>query len=106
MTLETLNVFDVLGLDAEDLQWYHLAVCHGQDIRRFHEWYEANERIAKNTDAMCLSCPVRKECLQTGIENGEYGVWGAVFLTAGKMDEQKNAHKTADIWEQIREGIE
>jgi hypothetical protein len=105
LTQETLSVFDVLGLDAEDLEWQHLAVCKGQDIGLFHERYETNVRVAKNTDAMCLSCPVRKECLQTGVENGEYGCWGGVFLTAGKMDEQKNAHKTEDIWEQIREGI-
>jgi hypothetical protein len=106
LTHETLSVFDILGLDAEDLDWRHLAVCKGQDISLFHERYENNVRVARNTDAMCLSCPVRKECLQTGVENGEWGVWGGVFLVSGRMDEQKNAHKTQDIWEQIREGIE
>jgi hypothetical protein len=55
---------------------------------------------------MCLSCPVRKECLQAGVENNEWGVWGGVFLTAGKPDQNKNSHKTPEVWEQIREGIE
>lgn len=99
------DVFTVLGLDADDLDWQDLAVCHGQDIRRFYDWYESSERTAKTTDQMCLSCPVRKQCLQTGIENGEWGVWGGVYLSAGRVDEGKNGHKTEDIWREIREGI-
>lgn len=105
MTQETLSVFDALGLDADDLEWQDLAICTGQDIRRFHEGYEASERTAKLTDAMCLSCPVRKVCLQAGIENNEWGVWGGIFLSNGKVDPNKNAHKTQDIWDQIRKGI-
>lgn len=105
MTLETSVVFDVLGLDADDLEWQDLSICVGQDVARFYEKYEASPRTAKITDQMCLSCPVRKECLQAGIENNEWGVWGGVYLENGKMSENKNAHKTQDIWESIREGI-
>jgi hypothetical protein len=99
------SVFDVLGLDAEDLEWQDLALCEGQEISRFHEGYESSPRIAKQTDQMCLSCPVQRMCLQAGIENNEYGTWGGVYLTNGKVDEAKNSHKTQDIWEQIREGL-
>ena len=106
MTPETSSVFDLLGLDADDLEWQDLAICAGQDIWRFHEGYETNPRVAKLTDQMCLSCPVRKACLQAGIENNEWGCWGGVFLTNGRIDMAKNAHKTQDIWEQIKEGIE
>ncbi len=105
MTHETLSVFDVLGLDADDLEWQDLAICTGQSIWRFHEGYESSPRVARQTDQMCLSCPVRKECLQAGIENGEWGVWGGVYLTAGRVDQNKNAHKTQQVWEEIREGI-
>lgn len=106
MTQETLSVFDILGLDADDLVWQNLAICTGQPIWRFHEGYESSPRTAKTTDAMCLSCPVRKECLQSGIENNEWGVWGGVFLSSGKVDENKNSHKTDEVWQQIRDGIE
>lgn len=99
------SVFDVFGLDADDLEWQDLAVCTGQDIRRFHEDYESNPRTAKLTDQMCLSCPVRKECLQAGVENNEWGVWGGVYLSAGNMDEAKNSHKTPEVWKEIREGL-
>lgn len=106
MTLETSVVFDVLGLDVEDLEWQDLAVCAGQPVSLFYDEYESNPRTAKLVDQMCLSCPVRALCLQTGVENNEWGVWGGVFLVSGKKDDNKNAHKTEDIWKQIREGIE
>lgn len=105
MTQEILSVFDVLGVDPDDLEWQDFALCAGQPIRLFHEDYEASERTAKNVDEMCLSCPVRKACLSAGIENNEWGVWGGVYLVAGKMDEQKNSHKTPEVWQEIREGI-
>ena len=105
MTLETSVVFDVLGLDVEDLEWQDLAVCKGQDIALFHEKYESSPRIAKIVDDMCLSCPVQRQCLQTGIENNEWGVWGGVFLSNGKMDAAKNSHKTPEVWERIKEGL-
>lgn len=80
-------------------------MCHGLDVKRFYEGYETSVRTAKLTDQICLSCPVRKQCLSAGIENSEYGCWGGVYLSAGRPDEAKNAHKTPDIWKQIREGI-
>lgn len=105
MTQEILSIFAALGLDADDLEWQDLSICTGQDIRRFHEDYESSARTAKTTDAMCLSCPVQKICLSTGIENGEWGCWGGVFLVKGRVDEDKNAHKTQEVWQQIRDNI-
>lgn len=102
---ETSDVFDVLGLDADSLGWQDFSICTGQKISRFYEDYESNPRQARLTDEMCLSCPVRKQCLQTGVDNNEWGVWGGVYLTSGKVDEGKNAHKTRDVWNQIRDGI-
>lgn len=105
MTQEILSVFDALGLDPDELRWQDFAICTGQDIRRFHEWYENSTRTAQLTDAMCMSCPVRKICLQSGMENNEWGVWGGVFLTNGKLDENKNAHKTQEDWDNIKNSI-
>lgn len=105
MTQEISSVFDVLNLDPDELEWQDFAMCAGQDIRRFYEWYESNERAAKLTDQMCLSCPVRMECLQAGIENNEWGVWGGVYLENGKASETKNAHKTDEVKKQLSEGI-
>lgn len=71
----------------------------------FYDLYESDETQAKITDQICLSCPVLKECLTAGIENNEHGVWGGIYLTSGKPDENRNAHKTEDVWETLRERI-
>lgn len=105
MTQGMLSVFAALGIDPEGAEWQDFAVCTGQSIWRFHEGYESSDRVARQTDQMCLSCPVRKECLQAGIENNEWGCWGGIFLANGKVDNNKNSHKTDEVWQEIREGI-
>lgn len=71
----------------------------------FFDDYENDPVFAKIMDDICLSCPVRKMCLQEGVENKEYGLWGGVFLNNGKPHDTYNGHKTEDIWEAIRAGI-
>jgi hypothetical protein len=46
-----------------------------------------------------------KQCLQMGVENGEWGVWGGIYLTSGKKDTNKNAHKTKEVWDAIAKRI-
>jgi hypothetical protein len=100
----------------DDLEWYHLALCqHMNDpvegkephtyTDKFVEGYEDDPVLAQTMDGICLACPVRNMCLRAGIEGKEYGLWGAVFLNNGKVDEQRNAHKTEDIWNEIRSGL-
>jgi hypothetical protein len=71
----------------------------------FYDEYEADEQVALMIDDACLSCPVMAQCLDRGTTNGEWGVWGGIFLVSGKPDMNKNAHKTQDIWDTIRERI-
>lgn len=89
-----------------DARWQDLALCPHFPPSIFFEEYESDARTARLTDEICLSCPVRKECLQYGMETGAWGVWGGAFLVNGKIEPGKNAHKTPDIWKQIRAGIE
>ena len=89
-------------LDDDELEWYHLSVCRGMKTNYFYEDYESDPLFATVMDGICLSCPVRALCLKEGIENNEWGLWGAVFLNNGKADKTRNAHKTDDIWEQVR----
>ena len=99
------SVLEILGIDPEELEWYNLAMCKGLDREDFYDNYESNETVAKITDQVCLSCPVLKECLTRGIENGEHGVWGGIFLTNGRPDMARNAHKTEEVWEELKERI-
>lgn len=104
-TLGEFDVFAILGIDTDELEWQDLSVCAGQDVSLFYEKYESSTRTAKLVDQMCLSCPVRAICLQAGVENGEWGTWGGVFLVNGKADDSKNSHKSPEVWKQIKEGI-
>jgi hypothetical protein len=100
------DVLDALGIDLDSLEWQNLSLCNGSDTELFYDQYESNSNIAQVVDEMCLSCPVRKQCLQTGVENGEWGVWGGVFLVSGKVDQNRNSHKTQEVWASIREILE
>lgn len=88
-------------VEDDALHWYHLAVCQGMKTNWFYEDYESDPLFAGVMDNICLSCPVRSLCLRQGMEEGEYGLWGGVYLNAGRPDKQRNAHKDMDIWSEV-----
>lgn len=94
-----------LGLDPDDLDWKQLSLCSKMDTNMFYDGYESDVQVAKLVDQVCLSCPVMPQCIERGVENSEWGVWGAVYLVSGKQDKNRNAHKTAEVWEAIGERI-
>lgn len=100
------SVFELLGLDETDLEWQNLALCRsGMDTNDFYENYESSGAVASVIDQVCLSCPVMAQCLEYGIDNGEYGVWGGIFLNGGKPDKNRNSHKTGTTWKEIKDKI-
>lgn len=103
MTQEISSIEEILGIDFDTLEWTDLALCDGMDTNLFYDDYEADENVARITDEICLSCPVRAQCLRRGVENKEWGVWGGVFLTNGTADTNKNSHKTPEVWNAIKE---
>jgi len=96
------NILNNLGVDEEDFDWFHLAICRGMDTNLFYDKYESDTNIAKNIDEMCISCPVVAICYQNGRDNNEYGVWGGVFLNSGLIDKSKNLHKTSETWKRLK----
>lgn len=87
--------------DDEELDWRRLAICQHMKTNCFYDDYESDPVFAANMDDICLSCPVRKNCLEEGINNKEWGAWGAVYLSNGVIDPARNSHKTPDIWEMV-----
>lgn len=98
-----LSLISILGLDPDDVEWHDVALCKGMDRELFYDEYESNENVAKTTDEVCLHCPVIRECLRSGMENGDYGCWGGFYLTAGKPDPNRNAHKTKEVMKRLKE---
>ena len=105
LTHATYDVLQELGIDADSLTWRDLAICNGWETNMFYDHYESDEQVAKLVDDACLSCPVMAQCLQTGLDDGEWGVWGGLYLTSGKVDKNRNSHKTFDIWQGIRDKV-
>jgi hypothetical protein len=99
------DALSVLGLDLEALEWQDLALCDGMETNLFYDDYESDEQVALMIDQACLSCPVLAQCLERGVDNSEWGVWGGIYLVSGKPDMNRNAHKTQEIWQQIKERI-
>lgn len=99
------SVLSELGLDLDDIEWQDLSLCKGIATNDFYDNYETRESVARVVDEACLSCPVMAQCLQAGTENGEWGVWGGIYLVSGKPDMNKNSHKTPEIWNAIKERI-
>lgn len=96
------NILDNLGVEENELDWWHLAICRGMDTNLFYDTYEVNVNIAKSIDEACLSCPVSNICYNVGVENNEHGVWGGVYLNSGSPDKSKNLHKTPDVWKRLK----
>ena len=96
------NILNDLGVDQEDFDWFHLAICRGMDTNLFYDKYEVDVNVAKNIDEMCLSCPVLKMCYESGVEKDESGVWGGVYLNSGSIDKTRNLHKTQDTWKRLK----
>ena len=96
------DILNDLGIDKDDLDWWHLGICRGMETNLFYDKYEADPNVAKNIDEACLSCPVIKMCHKAATENQEYGVWGGVYMSSGEIDKSKNLHKTPEVWRRLR----
>ena len=89
-----------------DDEWVAKARCRAVDIEIFFDKYEEDPDLAKVVDSsICLNCPVIKDCFNHGTTNSEWGVWGGVYLVDGEINQQKNVHKTKDVWEKILEAV-
>jgi WhiB family redox-sensing transcriptional regulator len=62
--------------DREEFRWQDQASCLGMDPDLFFPERGASTRDAK---AICAACPVRVECLEFALSNGEkFGIWGGM----------------------------
>jgi hypothetical protein len=64
----------------------------------FFEKYEDDTEHRRKVDAMCASCPVRKQCFAVGVSQKEWGVWGGVYLESGKISREFNKHNNKEDW--------
>jgi hypothetical protein len=67
----------------------------------FFDYYEENASIRSTTDALCNACPIQQTCFGWGAAKKETGVWGGIYLTDGKIDDEFNQHKTEQDWRDL-----
>lgn len=102
MLIDEIPVWQDLG-SCSDLAKVALDNGRGDDYEDlFFDEYENDVVIAENTDNLCLTCPVAKQCGLYGVETKSWGVWGGVYLKDGKPDRARNAHKSAETWKTLR----
>ena len=53
------SILNNLGVDEEDFEWYHLALCDGMDTNLFYDKYESDINIAKNIEKVQLEAQNR-----------------------------------------------
>jgi WhiB family transcriptional regulator, redox-sensing transcriptional regulator len=59
-----------------DLGWQDRALCAQADPEA---WFPDRGGSTREPKAVCRRCPVRAQCLDYALENGErYGVWGGL----------------------------
>lgn len=64
-------------------RWVLDAACRDLDTADFFSIEIDDVADAKR---VCLSCPVRRRCLDAAVERGEqYGVWGGHLFVAGRI---------------------
>lgn len=77
-------------------RWEDRAACRGHaapDL--FHPEAWTPTELIGEARRYCRACPVKAECLASGIAKKEWGIWGDVLLEAGCPVEPKRRKRTA-----------
>ncbi len=61
--------------------------CHVEDPDL---WFAEDPRHLEQAKALCMDCPIRRECLNAALQRQEpWGVWGGEILLRGAVVAQK-----------------
>lgn len=72
-------------------QWRLAAVCAQADPEVFFPEVGTPGKAAK---LVCLSCPVREQCLQWALDHGEwYGIWGGTTAVERRQVKRQRRQK-------------
>jgi WhiB family redox-sensing transcriptional regulator len=88
----------------EELEWQLEGLCREDDPRK---WFpDFSQDFSKEARAICMQCPVQKECRDWGLVKGEqYGIWGGlteeerIAFWKGKPVRRRRKHRsTMEAW--------
>jgi hypothetical protein len=78
--------------------WKDEAACLGMETNDFFDNYEEDLTLRPMIDAICASCPVRKQCFAVGVTKKAYGIWGGVYFENGKISREFSKHRSKEDW--------
>ena len=68
--------------------WAKDAACQDTTV----DFYSQKTEVKREAKAICNSCPVKKICLQTALDNNErFGIWGGADEIELRKDQAINA---------------
>lgn len=76
-----------IGCQARRKQTLPAVPCHVGDPDL---WFAESPVDLERAKALCLECPIRRECLAAALDRGEpWGVWGGEILERGTIVARK-----------------
>jgi WhiB family redox-sensing transcriptional regulator len=99
LTLPETQVASRPALPAAAVRWQDQAHCKGLPNRIFFFTVGRNDSMLPAAHTICGACPVRQDCLEYAISNGEeHGMWGGCTESARKGVRSRgrtNGYRTA-----------
>lgn len=86
-----IEFMERMGINPDNFEWQELSLCGSlgaADPELAEVWHskaERDERVKAIAKEICDVCPIKKICLEEGVRNKEYGIWGGHTLQAGKV---------------------
>lgn len=78
--------------DEVPYRWSRDAACRGMDSRF---WFPERGEITSEAKQVCGACPVREDCLDESLRNGErHGVWGGLSERQRRQIRRKSRQVT------------
>lgn len=79
-------------------EWKEDAACRDYDTNFFFDKYEEDPTLRPAIDKLCAECPISRKCFAVGVSQKEWGVWGGVYLEAGKISREFSRHRNKANW--------
>lgn len=78
--------------------WKDNGSCLNYTTELFFDRYEEDVGVRQSIDSLCGDCPLVRHCFAVGVSQKEWGVWGGIYLEAGKISRDINRHRSKADW--------
>lgn len=80
-----MDLIEDFSLDPDNFIWQDMAICDQIPTKAFFDDAESHSGIESAVKAICAVCPVKNHCLDFGVSNKSYGIYGGKTLVRGNI---------------------